>query len=479
MGKKTLADELLELHKPQTDFDIENDEFANVSSSNEAEESSEDELKTDHYVKVSKSKLRKHEPKNIYGGQVSSRKDIFEGDDDNEMITSEEDEDIKLSDSGVSLDNYQSDSESEDQEDKEEPEEPEEHLEDEHKRDALKLLISKERQTIGKRVAQSSINDSLKGFSIINQNSLFDKLIESRIKLQKAVSKSNILPKDSEAAKPFTTSRTKTAVKSAQEKCYDLLDNIMQLRNTLYKKDSIETVTFPKKRKLNNYAQAAGEFDSKLNNFRSITLTKWSNKVMSSSGSNALNAGKFKVVNQSAEQQVVNNLNDVERLKKRTYLNRSGVIPLGYKEPSEEGNDEEEEANPDIPKEVVTKGKNEMPQIFDDEDFYRVLLNDLVEKKISSSNPVNGVTMTLRQTQKAQKSNKNVDTKASKGRKLKFNIQDPIAHFETPLNLKWEDFQIDELFASLLGQKVNMDEADEVALEDAEIINDDSIKLFS
>ena len=82
-------------------------------------------------------------------------------------------------------------------------------------------------------------------------------------------------------------------------------------------------------------------------------------------------------------------------------------------------------------------------------------------------------------------SRKNVDNKASKGRKLRFHVQEPIANFDTPRPwLKWNDDQIDEFFASLLGQKISMkendDESDEEEDEDEQdqLVGDDSIQLF-
>lgn len=489
---KSLADELLELGQAKTDFDIEDDGLR-VESDNEKSNSEDESTKT-HYVPMTKSNLRKNQPKNIYGGKVSSRSEIYDGSSDGGSEVSEEgseSEDAEPSkseaeseseseseqesengdeesESGVSLDNYSS-------EDDNQPSDTEQ--DDEHKRSKLKSFITQERQTIGKRIAQSNINDSLKGFSVINQNNFFDKLIDSRIKLQKGLSKSNMLPVDSNTSKPFKTSDTKDLIKQVESQCFNLLDNVMKLRNKLYEKDSINAVELPKKRKFEDYVNAGQNFDSNLAEFRATILNKWSNKVVNSSGSNALNAGKFKVINQSAEQQVINNLNDIERLKKRTRLNRSSLTPLGYVNKDEQPVESEEE-NPDIPKTTVKNDRNEIEQIFDDEDFYRVLLNDLVDKKIASNNPINGMTFAIKQNQKVQKSNKNVDTKASKGRKLRFNVQDPIAHFETPVNFKWDDFQIDEFFASLLGQKVNMNESDEEIVEDHQIIENDSIRLF-
>ncbi|KAK7681177.1 rRNA-processing protein bfr2 [Cerrena zonata] len=185
----------------------------------------------------------------------------------------------------------------------------------------------------------------------------------------------------------------------------------------------------------------------------------------------------------------------MDRLVKKTKLNRRNITPLAIdyytknftKDDEKDVKQDEDDYNPDIPRQINNnENKNqliELNSIFDDEDFYRVLLNDLVDKKIQSTNPANGLTYALRSAQKAHKLKKNVDTKASKGRKLRYQIQEPISNFETPQsNWKWNDDQIDEFFASLLGQKVNMNELEDEPSDDdrdSDIIdNDNSIKLF-
>ncbi|KAH3673354.1 hypothetical protein OGATHE_002156, partial [Ogataea polymorpha] len=72
----------------------------------------------------------------------------------------------------------------------------------------------------------------------------------------------------------------------------------------------------------------------------------------------------------------------------------------------------DEEEDQKTAKKHIDRTLKEREYIFDDEDFYRVLLNDLVDRKISSSNPTSGLTIQLTKT----KFKKNVDTKASKGR---------------------------------------------------------------
>ncbi|CAH6720841.1 protein Bfr2p [[Candida] jaroonii] len=468
--KRSLAEELSKI-KPVTDFDIEN----------EAPESDEERVVEeggkDHYVAVGKSKLRTEMP--AYGGAKVSRSELFDKEDsfsgsegsDSELNVNEgsdiegSDSGADLSDSGADLSDseesdeeetngilHKSDSGSEDSEANSEAD-----SDAEVDRSKLKQLMSKERQSIGKRIAQSAVNDALKGYTVSKQNKFFDSLIEVRIKLQKSLTNANLLPVNGD----FDVEEDLKS--EVEDKCFQLLDNLLTLRARFLETEPKAI----KKRKLSSYSDATQTLDNQLNKERSIILNKWSNKVNNSSGSSALNASKFKLINQSAEQQVQNNLNDMERLKKRTFLNRSSITPLGYVAEQSEDEDEEGEEREKL-------AKNEIKQIFNDEDFYRILLNDLVDKKIS--NPTSNITL-LKTNQKALKNNKNIDTKASKGRKLKFSVQEPISHFETPVNTKWDDYQIDEFFASLLGQKINMAEVE--SEEDEEEEADDGIRLFS
>ena len=61
------------------------------------------------------------------------------------------------------------------------------------------------------------------------------------------------------------------------------------------------------------------------------------------------------------------------------------------------------------------KGSDEDEEVFDDTDFYQQLLRDVIESKGGGSEQ-------LMASQKQKKSRKHVDTRASKGRKLRFVI---------------------------------------------------------
>lgn len=516
MARKSLAEQIAELNKPENDYDIENSELADPFAENGSDGmslgESDTELRNEHYVSMPKSQLRKKNDKLVvdkkYTGQVTDRNALYgddeeDGDEDSAQ-DEEEDEEDELngedidgedSDSGASL-RANSESESDnDMESEDDGESDNEQLEDaDVKRAKIKAMMAKERGHIVNRLSQAATLDALKGYSIMQQHKLFDAVIDSRLKIQKAVANSNLLPASTEIldSEELASGATAKYIQKAADKCYDLLDTIFQLRTQLYSKEKVVTEEFertPKKRTLEQYLATTGDYDDVLNKYRASVLTKWLAKIQNSSGSSAMNASKFRALNQSAEQQVVNNLSDMDRLVKRTRLNRRQVKPLGYEKyilaTTKEDGDNNDDENSDIPKAVQNRSHNmeELGLIFDDEDFYRVLLNDLVDKKIQSNDPTSGLQFALRGAA-STKLKKNVDNKASKGRKLRYHVQEAIANFETPrASLKWNDDQIDEFFASLLGQKVNMKEEDDHSESEAEdeddiVAGQDTIQLF-
>ncbi|KAE9393452.1 TRAUB-domain-containing protein [Gymnopus androsaceus JB14] len=87
-------------------------------------------------------------------------------------------------------------------------------------------------------------------------------------------------------------------------------------------------------------------------------------------------------------------------------------------------------------------------EIFDDTDFYQQLLRDVIDARDASG--ANDWMV----IQKQKKAKKKVDTKASKGRKLRYDVHEKLQNFMAPVHVKgsWHEEQIDELFSSLLGK---------------------------
>ncbi|RLV89749.1 Protein BFR2 [Spathaspora sp. JA1] len=462
MAKKSLAEKIAGLFAPKTDFDIEDSEQKDVFDGEQEEdfeddEEDEEDVKNDHYITSEKSKLRDDDfgLGEKYEGNVVSRDQLEEsdeqeeeGDEDEEPEdeSEEEGELVQEEDSEVDLDDEDLDEDSEEDVDENSSDQDDSHEND--KRQLVKKLMSQERTNLLSRLSQSVTTDAIKGYAISTQHQTFDKIIDSRLKFQKSITTANLLPATD--IDQYTSS-TKL-IHQTKDELYNLLDSIILLRNKL---ESTST-NLPKKRTYSAYCQTATNSDKSLTQVRSSVLTKWSAKVQNSSGTSAINANKFKTINQSFETQVENNLSDMSRLIKRTKLNRRQIKPMG-----------------------LDQVETELDTLFDDEDFYRVLLNDLVDKKVQSSG---AIAISLRTAQRANKlKNNNIDTKASKGRKLRYHVQEEISNFETSIgNWKWNDDKIDEFFASLLGQKVNMNEQEEEKEEDEEeeLIPETGITLF-
>jgi protein AATF/BFR2 len=92
------------------------------------------------------------------------------------------------------------------------------------------------------------------------------------------------------------------------------------------------------------------------------------------------------------------------------------------------------------------KSDREDEQVFDDTDFYHLLLKDVIDSR--------GEGVNWMEIQKKKKTKKNVDTRASKGRKIRYEVHEKLQNFMVPIPElgRWPEEQIDELFASLLGK---------------------------
>lgn len=94
---------------------------------------------------------------------------------------------------------------------------------------------------------------------------------------------------------------------------------------------------------------------------------------------------------------------------------------------------------------------------FDDDDFYHQLLRELIERKTGGAD-VNGQVAAGRQWLQIQKLRsklkKKVDTKASKGRKVRFDVHAKLLNFTAPVLHDHDDLAHDartELYRGLFG----------------------------
>lgn len=414
-----------------------------------------------------------------YKGAKTSRKDLYEDesddieDQDKEMdsLSSDEEEEDRAFESSSEADG-DSDNQNDDGDDSEEQndDEDDDNIEIEasgadDKHDKLKALLSNEQKTLSSQLSSIALTDSQKGESIQNQMVIYESILDARIKLQKGLAVSNTMPLSKEKAEQFKDESTDSKIKNLKSSLYDLLDQLTTVRLDMMKSDGLDVsnIKVGKKRALEAAMANANRLEDTLTPYRDAVLTKWSRKIQAASGASALNQSKFSIQNQNAKLQVTTNLADMDRLVKRTRINRSNYVVLG---------EEEQESD----KKNVDSNLQERIEIFDDTDFYRLLLKDLVDRRMADAGTSTGMKWTVVKP----KVKKNVDTKASKGRKLRYHVQEKIQNFDAPRQfVSWSDDQIDELFAGLFGQKVEVNEEEEIEKEaEEEIVVNDGLKIF-
>ncbi|KIK96501.1 hypothetical protein PAXRUDRAFT_10787 [Paxillus rubicundulus Ve08.2h10] len=426
-----------------------------------------------HYTDVGPSALRKlqdrvSDPK--YDGVMTSRKALM-GDDDNNN-GGEDTEDEELDSQLEGDEEEESDLHGQDITEHEptSSEQGEDHRSD-HEVEASTIDASVTRprdsdqnEDLSSTLRKTHEEDRKKGKAISRQIALWDSLLDGRIRLQKAVTAGNRLP-------PLSQHADNEDVQASLSKMLDearwLSDELFDFQETLLStNESIQPP--PRKRRrtgeekcsvansaarLREASQAASLLECVYHRHLIQTLNKWSSKIQAVAPSVLLpsNRNAFSKSNQhikSAAQLIDETLADHTKVLARTRIYRGKGARL------------------DIT--AAEGGEQEDPEIFDDTDFYHRLLRDVIDSRGNgSSGNDDWVAM-----QKQKKAKKKVDTKASKGRKLRYEVHEKIQNFMVPVAVQgsWHEEQIDELFASLLGKGFEsvMQEVGEVATDDME-----------
>lgn len=473
--KLSLADQLAALDNPApTDFDPENAE--NFGGSEDDASGSSDVEEGDgreHYADVGKSRLRDVAAERpitaAYKGTKSSRKDIFENQDEpseNDMQPSDEDDieesgsegdmaafedfDREVGNGSASFDSEDDDepldSEADDSQtdsdsgsdrsdisqDESEEESEDDNSEDERQAAELKKMLADDQKAMVQEVARTAVADAEKGQAVKKQLSLYDSLLDARIKLQKGLQSTNLLCEESQL------DAEAASLLEVQETALGLIETIFSLREDLMAQDK---AALPPSRKrkyddadtvnLADLWSDMQQMEDSFSSWRDHTLTKWSNKIQAASG---VDKGKFKVLNQGILAQINESKSDREKLLKRTQLKR-------FKSTSKSA--------------ISTDDVSE--DVYDDGDFYSEMLKDLIDSRMLDSTNSNQMKWVATKQPKQKKAN--VDTRASKGRKLRYHVHEKIQNFMAPIPMStWHEEQIDELFGSLLGQSLRVDE---------------------
>ncbi|KAF3917707.1 hypothetical protein ABW20_dc0100089 [Dactylellina cionopaga] len=499
----SLAEQVAQLSNPAPeDLDPESlqDPYASDDNDGSDDGSEVDESAgREHYVEVGKSKLRENQDIHLhpkYNGATISRDDLYgdneEEDDQDDGEEHEEDSEedsgsegegeedsedggVKLSvspaksdrkdaksksgkrskvadeseDESENMEDMRSDDEMGDDEslddgDSDEDEEDEDDMdmdgEDEtvekSRRDELRSLMARERKNVVTNLSQAAKADAEKGLAVRGQRAFFDECLKSRMQIKNALISVNSLPTE-----PLDSSDD--TVRAAEDAAIALWNTISQLRYDLVKSRDVSDVKKGStKRKHEAISKDSStdeiwksmkrmEADSAV--YRSSTLEKWSSRVQATA--NVVPTSKR--LNQSAVVQTVSSQLREQLVDVSAEVEKSRV-------PQESA-----------PVQKAQKVDQDLG-IYDDTDFYKRLLLVLLEQRGNSS--TNGGVVQLApsdlQELRIKKKRNNVDTKASKGRKLRYGVHDKLQNFMMPDDsLEWHEKQIEEFFSSLMGQK--------------------------
>jgi protein AATF/BFR2 len=446
-------------------------EFSDVEDANAGRE---------HYTTVGKSALREKakEPQlPKYKGKAISRKDLEDSDSDDpfakgfDEIDSEDDESITEGLNGVELDgedesdaegldedleggsdeDEEMDSEAEDDSDGDAQDgadsgSEEDESADEAKPDASAVRsMFQDTKAFASTLAAGAEADVAKGQAVKTQRKTFDTLLNTRIRLQKALISTNSMAADAhkDAVAPASS------IEAAEAAALTLLNNLTNLRVSLEESRTghkRKRATFDANTPSSEIWKSIASAEKAVLPNRKAVLERWSTKTRATTvtnNKNRLNASATQTLTEVLDSQLQSS-----HLVTRTQTPRS-CAPI--------------QSN------ASNKGSLPDPAIYDDADFYGLMLKELLEQR--SADSANGgaaefVVQAPWQVAREAKTKKIVDTKASKGRRLRYTVQEKLQNFMAPEERgEWGERQRDELFGSLFGQRMALGEQDDVQSE--------------
>lgn len=314
---------------------------------------------------------------------------------------------------------------------------------------------------------QQTDNQINKGVCVQNQLQIWEKLLEVRIHSQKMLIKANSLPQ------PTKFEQLKSENAEFSELANDTVDKVStlvsQMRDlqSLLMKQYSETKEISLKRKpinVDNDSEVkrkrfADQLEKDYSNFKDYqysVISKWHDRTK------VLTPGSIKTQKQQGNIDVLRKIEGVlanrEELIKKSQLLKGGYElfdkntgTIEQKQSGASMNGEENDEAENLNDESIYS-----TEVYDDTDFYHTQLRELIEYKTSSSSNANEMAKQFAELQKLRKKMKKaVDTRASKGRKIRYVVHNKLVSFMAPNDpANWTDEQRDELFKSLFGAQL-------------------------
>uniref|UniRef100_W8B8F2 Protein AATF-like n=1 Tax=Ceratitis capitata TaxID=7213 RepID=W8B8F2_CERCA len=421
-------------------LELEAEEDTNNSEDNDVDDEQEEE----DYSSEDDDSALKAFAKKMNGSNrkvESAASHVDEDEDDSEdgldKITNFEDNDSELEEGN---------SEEEDEEDDDEDgieSEDDDDVSEEDNADGTEIIAEKNRQV-----------EIQKGQCVQNQLQIWERLLEARISTQKIISKSNQLPApETLKAQQQENEKLEKVSGESVKNVSKLLSSLLQLQSALSQQFSEQRNALKKSLKravpkldtendspvpIKRFAEHIDAHFQEFKPYRNVVLLKWDDRT------------KLLTPGAGAKKKSLTEDYDIIRKIENTLQNRTTLIEKS--QTIKDGDDDNVENVLDDNGEVVHKLKRNV-ELYDDSDFYHQQLRELIEYKTNTSVSASEVTQQYMELQKLrQKMKKKVDTRASKGRKLRYTVHNKLINFMAPDDTStWTEESKDELYRSLFA----------------------------
>ncbi|KAG6738818.1 hypothetical protein POTOM_058440 [Populus tomentosa] len=321
------------------------------------------------------------------------------------------------------------------------------------------MNLRNQEQDIWKNLKRHKDEDLIKGQAVKNQKALWDKTLEFRFLLQKAFANSNRLPQepvrssfcDSDEVVGMAYADVITSSKKTLESLLELQEALLEKNPSISQSsngtlqmlvhitifcilclfwkgsvrwgggDSGQVTKKHSKDSTNLDAEEdidwlrISEMQKRIAPFRNKSIDKWQRKTQVITGAAAM-TGKLQAFNQNISEQVAAYMRDPTKMVKQMQQRRSTIGVFGAV-PEVMGNARGEETCPDGD-----------PELLNDTEFYQQLLKEFLENVDPSSTETTFYALKRLQTKKR----KIVDRRASKSRKIRYNVHEKIVNFMAP-----------------------------------------------
>ncbi|KAL9611843.1 MAG: hypothetical protein Q9167_003537 [Letrouitia subvulpina] len=316
-------------------------------------------------------------------------------------------------------------------------------------RATLRKMMAESQRSIAENLSKAAKSDIAKGRAIKQQRTTFDTLLSTRLRLQKALIAANTLPTASR-----DDTRDEEAVRAAENAALNLWSTIDSLRSSLYTGSEPQTFEPDASTSLLSLWTRMRSHETHFHAHRRTVLDKWSLKTAPPSS-----LSRSKLLPQSTQLPLSSVLDqqlsgsNMQKLLSRSRTPRSCAPVQASAAVAGKNN--------------ATAAAIEDPTIYDDADFYAQLLRELVDQRMATANQSDGLVAPISNgvngipgiKDRSLRIKKNVDTKASKGRKIRYTVHEKLQNFMAPEDRgSWGERQRDELFRGLLGRRVAVDE---------------------